>query len=195
MSLLIQGNLKMGPQVFLYNLPAKSTCTPTEWCLKGKNNKPRCYALRNNYLFPSVIKAAKERLKISKRKDFVDQMVEAIHKKNVNYFRLHSSGDFYNEEYVKKIIEISKQCPETLFRTTTRRHDLTDIILELDSLPNFIVRESLDTERQEPIMGLKFAALSQLPVAKDAFKCPGDGCEKCQHYCWKNKVDMCFKEK
>ena len=42
-----------------------------------------------------------------------------------------------------------------MFRTTTRRRDLADVIKELDAVPNFIVRESLDHERQTPGLGLK----------------------------------------
>ena len=35
-------------------------------------------------------------------------MVEEINRKEVEYFRFHASGDFYNESYVRKVIAIAK---------------------------------------------------------------------------------------
>jgi len=195
MNLLIRGNSKMGNKVFLFNLPAKVTCTPTSWCLEGRDGEPACYALRGRGLWPSSLKGGTQRLELSKKPDFVDKVVESINKKQVKYFRLHSSGDFYSNDYVEKWINIAKQCPSTLFRTTTRRRDLTDTIQELNSLPNFIVRESLDTSRTKPKMDLPFAALSSLKIVKktDSYGCQND-CPKCNYYCWENSVNVHFKE-
>jgi len=194
-NLLIKGNLKMGKNVYLFNLPPVVTCKPTKWCLAGRNGKPACYALRNNFIFPSVKKAAKERLRLSKLKNFTSRMIKEINKKNVKYFRWHSSGDFYSKEYIRKVFKIAKNCPETLFRTTTRRRDFKKELIELNSLPNFIVRESLDTEIQKPMMCLPFAALSFLKVTKKkgVYCCKND-CVKCRYLCWHKPVNMCFDE-
>lgn len=194
-SLIINGNSKMGKKVLLFNLPPIITCTPTTWCTGGETEKPKCYALKGNFIFPSVKKAGLERLEASKKDNFVDKISEEIDKFKPKYFRFHSSGDFYSEKYVKKVIEIAKRFPNTLFRTTTRRRDLVKIISELNSLPNFIVRESLDTERSTPSMGLLFAAIDSLPIIQeiDSYKCKNN-CPKCGYYCWKNKVNMHFKE-
>jgi len=193
--LLIKGNKKMGDKVFIFNLPPIITCTPTNWCLHGKNGKPMCYALRRRFLFPNVIDGAKIRYKLSQQPNFVDKMIAKIHRKKPEFFRFHSSGDFYSADYVKKVIEIAKQCPDTLFRTTTRRRDLTKVLQELNELPNFIVRESLDTQRQIPKMGLPFTALSYLDIVKQTktYECLED-CEKCRHYCWKHQVNIHFYE-
>lgn len=193
MDLLIKGNQKMGKNVYLYNLPPKSTCTPTEWCLKGRNGKPACYALRNNFTFKSVKEAARRRYRISKQQTFVPRMIEEINRKAAKYFRFHSSGDCYSESYITKLMAIAFSCPATLFRTTTRRRDFGRSLRRLNSLSNFIVRESLDLERNNPTMGLPFAALSSVRVAKGSFKCLQD-CGKCNYYCWYNDSDMCFEE-
>jgi len=194
-NLLIKGNSKMGPSVYLFNLPPKKTCTPTRWCLEGNGGKPACYALRNNFLFPNVIRGAEERFELSKQEDFVDRMVKEIHQASPKYFRFHSSGDFYSKKYVEKVIEIAKACPDTLFRTTTRRRDLSDSIKELNHLSNFIVRESLDSERKTPKMGLPFAALNDLPIVgkSDSYHCLND-CPKCGYYCWEHAYNMDFDE-
>jgi len=175
----------MGKKVWIFNLPPKKTCTPTKWCLKGKNGKPVCYALRNNYLLSNVLVSLEERYKTSKRKDFSERVVCEIQKSYCQYFRIHSSGDFYNKEYIDKWINIVKQCPNTKFRTTTRRRDLKKNISRLAELKNIIVRESLDTDICIPIMGLKFAAISDCnyPRKKDIIRCKNN-CEKCNYRCW-----------
>lgn len=195
MQLLIKGNKKMGKEVYLFNLPPLLTCTPTNWCLHGRNENPACYALRSRFLWGNAVKGAKRRLETSKQDDFVEIMVKETNKKQIKYFRFHSSGDFYSQEYVRKAMDIAEQCPDTLFRTTTRRRDLTEILQELNSLPNFIVRESLDIERPEPGMGLPFAALSFLDIVKreEAYKCKNN-CTACGHYCWEHPVNMYFDE-
>lgn len=194
-NLLIRGNIKMGKEVFLFNLPPKKTCTPSYWCLHGNDGSPACYALRNNFLLPNVINGALERFEISKGEDFVERMIYEIQKNRVKYFRFHASGDFYNEEYVEKVREIVFSCPETLFRTSTRRRDLTSSIHKLNSLPNIIIRESLDNERSEPTMNLPFAAISSLYIVKrsDSYHCPND-CTECGYHCWKNSSNMDFDE-
>lgn len=190
---LIRGNVKMGENVYIFNIPPKKTCTPTDWCLKGKNGKPACYAQRNNFRLPSVIKALNERYELSLKEDFPDIVIMEAKNVQAEYIRIHSAGDFYSEEYVKKWIKIANNLPYTKLRATTRRRDLTSIIKELDSLPNVIIRESLDKDRTTPKMGLKFAALSYLPIAKGSYKCLNN-CEICKHHCWNNKVDVCFDE-
>lgn len=185
----------MGKDVYLFNLPPLETCTPTSWCLGDSNNKPNCYALKGNFVLPNVKKGAKERYETSLKDDFADRMSFEIEKAKPRYFRFHSSGDFYSEEYVQKVIDIAERFPETLFRTTTRRRDLTEILQELNELPNFIVRESLDTERREPKMDLPFAALASLEIVEktEPYKCKND-CPSCEYYCWENSVNMYFEE-
>ena len=71
-NLIIKGDKrsKMGARVYRFNLPPEKTCTPTKWCLQGKDGKPACYARRNNFKLASVIKATEERYDLSKRADF-----------------------------------------------------------------------------------------------------------------------------
>ncbi|NCN87190.1 hypothetical protein GW932_05130 [archaeon] len=195
MDIVVKGNSKMGKDVFIFNLPAKKTCTPTDWCLHGSNGKPRCYALRNNYTFGNVQKSLEERYELSKQEDFPEKVIEFLHKKKAKYFRIHSSGDFYSEEYVSKWIEIAKNCPDTKFRSTTHRKDLASKIEELNSLPNVIIRESLETSSPNPSMNLPFAALSSLDVVKnnESYHCP-NMCEPCGYTCWEKPVNMDFDE-
>jgi hypothetical protein len=142
---------------------------------------------------PSVQAATLARWAASQKEDFVEKVLAELKRLKPQFFRWHSGGDFYSEEYVKKVTEIVEGTPDTLFRTTTRRRDLTESILLLARLPNMIVRESLDTDFPESTMGLPVAAISSLPIAQGMFKCPND-CETCGHHCWRNSCDMCFDE-
>ncbi|MFA6603958.1 MAG: hypothetical protein WCT10_03930 [Patescibacteria group bacterium] len=193
---LIHGNSKMGRRVAIFNLPPLATCAPTAWCRQGKNGQPACYALRNNFLLPNVLRGARERLDFSRTDGFVDAMITAIKKARVRFFRFHSSGDFYSAEYVRKVLAIARACPETLFRTTTRRREFRAELQQLNSLPNFIVRESLDPDRPDPVLDLPFAALDSLPIAAapGTIRCPND-CVQCGYSCWKQRDNMSLKER
>jgi hypothetical protein len=193
--LIIKGNNLMRGGIYLFNLPPVKTCTPTSWCLAGRNGKPACYAMRGRYTTLHVFESLNNRLEITKHKDFVEQMSEEINRKKVVYFRFHISGDFYSEEYVLKVKEIAQNCSNTLFRTTTRRRDLAGVIKKLNAVHNFIVRESLDHERPIPVLGLPFAALDNLPIVQrtSSYACIDD-CMKCDYYCWQYRVNMHFPE-
>lgn len=48
MNVFVKGNIKMGPEVLIFNLPPIKTYTPSKWC------RENCYALMGNHRFPSV---------------------------------------------------------------------------------------------------------------------------------------------
>ena len=189
--LLIKGNTKMGLDVFIFNLPPLSTCRPTRWC------RANCYALKGNFRFPSVSRAAKKRHSASQLPNFVDMVVEEIGRRHVAMVRLHSSGDFYSRAYVRKWIEVARRCPKTIFRTTTKRRDLAKEIRQLNRLPNFIVRESLDCSSSQPTMGIGLAMVDNVPGVKEQaiqgkiFRCINN-CPACGYTCWKKRQNVCF---
>lgn len=193
MSLLVRGNSKLGNEVYCFSLPPGKTCTPSDWCLKGLDGKPACYAMRNRFKFSNVKKSLQRRYEASKRADFATRVVGELKKAMPRFFRIHVSGDFYSEEYINKWVEICQNCPEVQFRTTTRRRDLLNPMLELNSLPNVVVRESLDPSIPEPRMGLKIAALRSLKEAelRKAYVCP-QHCPECGYKCWTDDIDVCW---
>jgi hypothetical protein len=183
--LTIKGNSKMGPDVGIWNLPPVLTCKPSVWCLE------HCYARRNNFLLPSVLRSLAWRLEQSQLPKFIPQMIaEAQH---FEFFRIHASGDFYSKEYIVAWSKIIQGCPNTKFRTTTRRDDFTELLKALHKLPNMIVRESLDPTRRWPHMGLPVAAIRGLPAAKGGLRCPDD-CLTCNYRCWRRAVNVQFEE-
>lgn len=168
-----------GPDVFVFNLPAPKTCKPTRWCATN------CYA---QSIHLSKLHR-EERYRISLLKEFPDMVIKEIKRKKIKLARLHSTGDFYSKNYVKKWAKIAENCPNTFFRTSTRRRDLARDISKLNALENFVVRESLDPSRTKPSMNLPVVAIEGTPLTKKFFRCPID-CYKCSYYCWHHKTNI-----
>jgi len=196
-TLLTWGNSKMG-HLAIFNLPPTMTCTPTAWCLTGRNGKPFCYALRGNHTRLSVQDSWRWRYEQSLGDDFVDRVIEELAAAGLPYCRVHSTGDFYGREYIGKWARIAKACPGVKFRTSTRRRDFTAELQCLNALPNFVIRESLDTERRCPAMGLPVAAIADLPAAEyadkpaEVYHCPNH-CPSCGYHCWLERCDVSFE--
>jgi hypothetical protein len=168
-----------GSEVFAFNLPVPGTCKPTRWCTIN------CYA-KSIRLDKSHRQA---RYKISLSKQFPDLIIKEIKKKKIKFVRLHATGDFYSNDYIKKWIRIAENSPATFFRTSTRRRDLTPGMIKLNALKNFVVRESLDPSRTRPVMNLPLVAVEGTRSAKNFFRCPLN-CNKCNYYCWRHKVNV-----
>ena len=196
--LITKGNHKLGTDgaVYCFNLPAVSTCAPTKWCLEGKDGEPSCYALNGRFKWPNVKDAYEWRYEESLKSDFAGRVIDEINKVTPQFFRWHVSGDFYNEEYIGKVEEIVIATPNVLHRTTTRRRDFAKAVLQLNSQPNMIIRESLDTVFRNLTLGLPFAAIDSIDIINemDATECKED-CIPCEYSCWKEPVNMYFKEK
>ena len=180
-NLLIAGNSTMPTSVGIWNLPALTTCTPSPWC------EEHCYACKGRFRWRPIQEAYQERLRISKRKDFVPRMIEEIRRrKGLNFVRIHISGDFYSPEYVEKwgrIAEVVQNFSNVQFRTNTKRQDLLPLMKEV--FPNnIIVRESIDTTRK-PTGLYPVAAIMGTPGSEDYFVCRDD-CRACAFTCWFN---------
>ncbi len=191
---LVDGNSETGRGcgVGLFNVPIEETCKPTPWCKENCYGK-KGYHIRNR---KTIAIGAERRLKLSKSDEFIEFITKEVLRRKFPWIRLHAIGDFYTKEYIQKWMEIAKNCPQTIFRTTTKRRDFKDVILELHNLPNFHIRESLDPSRTKPTMRLPIAAVNTIDIVKDKrrnfFKCK-QNCRLCKHTCWcyKNR-NYCF---
>ena len=172
----------MGNRVHHFNLPPILTCTSSEWCSKY------CYALKNNFTLPNVINSWNIRFEMSKQENFVNEMINYIRKHNVEYFRIHGSGDFYSSEYVENWINIVKECPDTKFKVHTKRVDLEKELISLSELPNIIIRESIDPSKPTPKMKFPLSSITGFEIEPSYF-CPNK-CEPCGYYCWNNKGNI-----
>lgn len=120
-------NLK-NTQVVSFDLPAGYTCPNAKLCkayaspksvkiIQGKDMIFRCYAASLEVVFKNYRESHWHNFNILKSMD-TDSMVELILKslpKNVKIVRIHSSGDFFNDNYFKAWLKISELLPQVNF--------------------------------------------------------------------------------
>jgi len=127
MVLLTKGNTKIHKAVGCFSIS-------TESC---HQRCPGCYAVKIERRWPSVSKAWKRNLDISKSDNFIDTMI--IEAMDYEIVRVHVAGDFYSDEYIDKWESIASQCPSTMFYTYTKNLKA----LRLNNLDNFNVINSI----------------------------------------------------
>lgn len=111
----VNGNKKLRntaeTRFIIWNLPAVKTCPyATEMCKKS------CYARKAERVYPQVLPSRERNYSDSLGADFVDRMIYTIESelKSRKYtgkqvvFRVHESGDFYNQEYAGKWVAIAR---------------------------------------------------------------------------------------
>lgn len=111
----VNGNKKLcnteNVRFIIWNLPAVKTCPfRTAMCEKA------CYARKAERVYPQVLPSRERNYNDSLGADFVDRMVYTIESelKSRKYtgkkvvFRIHESGDFYNQEYTEKWLAIAR---------------------------------------------------------------------------------------
>lgn len=113
---LSENNLKLVPnkdtKFLIWNLPSKITCPfATDMC------KNFCYAVKAEKKYPDVLPSRLKHLAESKQADFAERMIYTIeaHLTRPSYknakkiiIRIHESGDFYNQTYANKWLEIAE---------------------------------------------------------------------------------------
>ncbi len=113
--MLVKGNTKLGRTIWCFSIPASLTCPgKTELC------DSRCYAQRGMFCMPSVKASHMHNYECTLRGDFVRRMVREIRIHAATVVRIHTAGDCYHANYVRKWICIVKACPDTKFFIFTR---------------------------------------------------------------------------
>ena len=135
----------------IWNLPAVSTCPyATEHCKKA------CYACKAERMYPGCRESRERNYFKSRSTDFVRDMIFTIRaeldtkkfagKKVI--FRIHESGDFYNETYLRKWVKIASAFENddriTFIAYTKSIFYLPMVGYNSEEWPqNFIIRSSL----------------------------------------------------
>jgi len=129
----------------IWNIPAQITCPfATKHCEK------LCYAKKAERLYPQVLPCRMANLESSKSADFVENMKNEIAhyigkrtwKDKTIYFRIHESGDFYNQEYFDKWVDIATAFPGVRFLAYTK--SIKYVLNTEKAIPaNLIIRYSL----------------------------------------------------
>jgi len=111
---------QLGVKVFNFGIPAyksvtgKMTCPMADSCIKF------CYARKGSYSWGNVKPAYEWRLEQTRSDDFVDLInAEIASKRQIDYVRIHDSGDFYAPKYLAKWVQIAKANPTVRFYAYT----------------------------------------------------------------------------
>jgi hypothetical protein len=108
MKLLTKGNEKV--KALLFDLP-------TRICFQQCK---KCYAKKSELRFPNVIKKREFNYEASLNYDFSILIKKEIEKSKYNIVRIHSSGDFYSQEYIDKWVKIIVSLPDIKFYAYTK---------------------------------------------------------------------------
>lgn len=175
------GNKKLPKSTGIFNIPAVVTCPfRTEFCTKS------CYALKAERIYPAVRPAREFNLELSRTDNFPSLMIEKLTKiqHKIDTFRIHESGDFYNQKYLNNWFLIASEFPSIKFYAYTK-----SFFLDFSDKPsNFVLIASFDKttpQARRDMYESKKAAFNNTfsIVSKDEqASCPGD-CSKCSK-CW-----------
>jgi len=179
MKLIQKGNSKL-PGMYMFNLPANH-----EVCNRTCRN---CYAIKEQVRFPTVTQARQARYEATLQPTFRSIIKAELSKlrKLPKHFRIHSSGEFYSQQYVNDWVSIASAFSTVTFYAYTKR--LRDFdFSKLQALPNVVIIDSFH------FGGLNYGPLSRAPA--NAFICPevrnkvtcGIDCTYCQT---KGKADV-----
>jgi hypothetical protein len=147
-SLLVQGNEKLSPGAFHFDLPPIRSCPG-----RSKLCSTHCYARRSRYAFPQVVDRLAWNFEQAKRSDFVDRMSAELYRKGVLLMRWHCAGDVFSPAYARKMLEVMARSEHTQFWFYTRswRVDtIFPVLKAISALPNAKVWFSADAETGYP---------------------------------------------
>lgn len=98
--------------IWAFSLPPVKTCPFAGECRKY------CYAQKGFYRMSTVKLGLQKRYLVSTTQNFADQINYECRGKKI--VRIHASGDFYNEEYLRKWRMIALSNPNVLFYAYTK---------------------------------------------------------------------------
>lgn len=124
--LFTKGNKKVGDNVFLWNVPVVDCCPgATLSCVAN------CYANNDNYRRPTVKSRHAWNRQAAEADNFCERAIVELRQRSPSEVRIHSAGDFYSPEYVRKWLAITAALPAITFWYYTRSWRVPAILPEL----------------------------------------------------------------
>lgn len=123
---------------FSYGLPATACITGSKLANVPGSVCFKCYALKGNYVWPSVQNGMAKRLASINHPEWIEALVTLIARKqgtaernqsdgiirDSQYFRWHDSGDLQSIQHLENIAEIARRLPEIHFWLPTREYGI-----------------------------------------------------------------------
>ena len=187
------GNVKLGtiPQ---FNL------TPVKSCLNCSECQKYCYALKSYRQYPSTRAAWDKNLHVCSNDldTFKHEMRDFLTIYSPKYFRLHSAGDFFSQDYLDAWIQIIKEFPDITFLAYTKSYDY----LKFNDIPgNFKLFFSIEPNSEMPkekYHCIKHAYIESDNRINNSFVCPATikehkkiTCDKCLR-CFNGNKNVVF---
>jgi hypothetical protein len=150
-----------GKKIYSFDLLAGHTCPYAKDCkssvidgkiVDGPHTDFRCYAASLEVIFSNVYKshARNTELVRGKSKDDIVGVIQANLPHNAGIIRIHSSGDFFNQDYFDSWLEVATKNPNILFYAYTKA--LPFWVKRLDCIPkNFILTASYGGRKDDLI--------------------------------------------
>lgn len=194
------GITKLGADIPSVSLPAGITCDPNAPCYK------KCYARRGRFAFKHNKDLLQKNLMIwqqAPNQFESDVKIAAFH---ARFFRYFSSGDIPDERFLKMMVSIANELPQTEFLAFTKKYHLINTYInENGNFPSnlHIVLSAWgdwlpSNPHTLPVAYIRFKNGDNSKIPESAFQCPkycGD-CVMTGCSCWNlQKGDsVCFAE-
>lgn len=183
-------NSKLGQMIPTINLPAITTCRANAPCRKG------CYACKGRFRFSTVQKSLEKNYNIYKNnpQNYFNQIQVYLTALPYKYFRVHSSGDLVDMQYLQGLVDTANKCKKTKFLCFTKKYEIVnDYIKNGGIIPkNLIIVFSnwglwqCENPYNLPTTWVKFGIENiDKVIPQKSFECKGN-CATCQR-CWKLK--------
>lgn len=193
------GDKKLGQFIYTINLPT-TICPQNAPCKKG------CYAKKGNYMYSNIQNAYNLNLQayLMDKKAYFDRLSDFLLNGDIifKYFRYHASGDIVDYDYLRGMVRVANENPQTKFLCYTKKYTLVNMYLEFNTLPsNLIIVFSgwdnsweINNPHNLPTTYVEFKKNNHPQVANAKLHCTSD-CKVCKK-CWnlKNGEVLVFKK-
>jgi len=157
-----------------------------------------CYALKANYMYPSVQTAHANRVAGLTSVSWPDAMIKQIKHSGTDYFRWHDSGDLQSFQHLLDIVRIADALPDVKFWIPTREQGLIKRFAEnFGAFPsNLCVRVSAAMIDGKAPSGFENTSTVHADKPAQGLSCPaptqGNKCGDCRA-CWdKSNVNTSY---
>lgn len=177
-----------------YSLPAHACLTGSKLAEIPGTPCHKCYAMRGNYLYPSVRSGLTKRLEAIENLRWVEAMTLLIRSrcsnKGIDYFRWFDSGDLQSSDMLSRIIAVCNATPDIQHWLPTQER--TFIAQFNDHLPdNLCVRISTTKVGAPPALNRRLNAQTSTVNWNKGFQCGaqsrGNQCGPCRA-CWDKSI-------
>jgi hypothetical protein len=176
-----------------YSIPA-TACKVGSVLHKVKGSTcEKCYAMRNNYLWPVVQKSMHTRLDSLTHPQWPDAMAYLISDSGTKHFRWHDSGDLQSLAHLLSIVRVAELLPKVKFYLPTREKAIVASYLRsFERFPkNLVVRVSAAMVDGAPPAAYRHTSTVHKKAPAYGFSCPahlqGNKCVDCRA-CWDARV-------